>query len=224
MASPRDYIPFDSGTFFFILYYNHSFGNDLYANWNKKSHKKLHGQSQHHPPRLLYAARSVYGRSLIYPAHRWSHVVQKSVLRPWWFDLGVHHLVHQNKESKLIFACTPFLMIPTGQYDRESGVNMGSNRWATKHELCIAKGFGDKLWIKFTVNAQFYSTITMPLIRMATKLPRLSNHPSGEKPISAITWPRNSLFVKLLLRWRWRNYPGRQMAKRLLVRSFNWSI
>ncbi len=155
--SPRDYIPLDPGTFFLALYYNHSFGNDLYVKGEKKNRTTNYignvsilrpvYYTQLGPftidPQLLLPIGEV---SL--PGEQSSGIGDATFAATIWFI--------NNKETRFIFAYTPFLTVPTGQYDRESVINLGANRWATKHEVCIAKGFGDRTWLEVAVNAQFY--------------------------------------------------------------------
>ncbi len=155
--SPRDYIPLDPGTFFLALYYDHQFGNDYYRNGSKKNHSTNYtgNISIIRPVYFTQIGPFTIDPQLILPVgeatllnEQSSGIGDATLAATIWFI--------NNKESKFIFAYSPFLTIPTGQYDRDSSVNLGANRWATKHELCIAKGFGDRTWLEVAVNAQFY--------------------------------------------------------------------
>lgn len=155
--SPRDYIPLDPGTFFLALYYNHYFGNDLYVKGEKKNRTTNYtgNISILRPVYYTNLGPFTIDPQLLLPVgevslsgEQSSGIGDATLAATIWFI--------NNKETKFILAYTPFLTIPTGQYDRESSVNLGANRWATKHELCVAKGFGDRTWLEVAVNAQFY--------------------------------------------------------------------
>lgn len=155
--SPRDYLPLDPGSFFVAFYYDHYLGNDYYRKGVKVNSSTNYSAN-------IGIFRAVYYTSL------GPFTIDPQIILPF----GEANLIGKdsggfgdatfaatiwfvnNKENKFIFAYTPFLTAPTGRYDRESSVNIGSNRWATKHELCIAKGLGDKAWLEVAVNMQFY--------------------------------------------------------------------
>lgn len=155
--SPRDYLPLDPGSFFFALYYDHYFGNDLYSKGDKVS-----SAAQYYANVSVF--RGVYYTNLgpftidpqiIFPfgeanltGHDSAGIGDATFASTIWFV--------NNKENRFIFAYTPFLTAPTGRYDRDSVVNLGSNRWSTKHELCIAKGLGDSAWLEISAYMQFY--------------------------------------------------------------------
>uniref|UniRef100_I2PWN6 Protein involved in meta-pathway of phenol degradation n=1 Tax=Desulfovibrio sp. U5L TaxID=596152 RepID=I2PWN6_9BACT len=154
----RDYLPLEPNTFFLALYYNHSFGNELYSKGTKKSDSVnyIGNVSVLRPvyftqlgpftidPQMLLPIGEV-----TLPNKQSSGIGDATFASTVWFV--------NNKETKFIFAWTPFLTVPTGQYDRESAINLGANRWATKQEICIAKGFGDRTWLELSGYAQFFS-------------------------------------------------------------------
>jgi hypothetical protein len=153
----RDYIPLDPGTFFLALYYNHSFGNEYYSKGSKKSNSTNYvgNVSVLRPVYFTQLGPFTIDPQLLLPigevtlsGNQSSGIGDATLASTIWFV--------NNKENRFIFAYTPFLTIPTGQYDREGVINLGSNRWATKHELCIAKGFGDRTWLELSGYAQFY--------------------------------------------------------------------
>lgn len=155
--SPRDYLPLDPGSVFVAFYYDHYFGNDYYHKG-----KKVSGSINYYANVGVF--RAVYYTSL------GPFTIDPQVIVPFgeadleknpsgglgdatfastiWFI--------NNKEHTFIFAYTPFLTAPTGRYDPNSPVNFGSNRWATKHELCIAKGLGERAWLEVSGYVQFY--------------------------------------------------------------------
>lgn len=157
-SNARDYVPLEPGTALVNLYYMHYFGNELYAKNNKISNNSNLSTN-------LSVLRPIYytqvGPFTIDPQaiipygevelnnSRSSGLGDITVLATLWLI--------NNKESKFFFAYTPYLTIPSGQYRRENVVNMGANRWSTKQELCIGKGLGEKVWLEWVVNAEFYS-------------------------------------------------------------------
>jgi len=153
--SSRDYIPLDPGTVFMALYYDHYFGHDLYSKG-----KRVSGGADLYSNVGIF--RGVYYTTLgpftidpqvIFPfgnANLTNHdsggIGDLTVASTIWFI--------NNKANKFFFAYTPFLTAPTGRYERDSVVNFGSNRWTTKHELCIGKGFGN-FWLELSGYVQF---------------------------------------------------------------------
>jgi Protein involved in meta-pathway of phenol degradation len=155
--SPRDYIPLDPGTGFLALYYDHGFGNELYSKGSKKNRTTnlVTNVSILRPVYFTQIGPFTIDPQFLLPFgeatlsnDQSSGVGDLTLAATVWFI--------NNKENKFIFAYTPFLTIPTGQYDRDSSVNLGANRWATKHEICVVKGFGDRTWLEVAVNAQFF--------------------------------------------------------------------
>lgn len=153
----RDYIPLDPGTFFLALYYNHTFGNEYYSKGSKKSNStNLVGNvSVLRPVYFTQIGPFTIDPQILLPigeltlsGNQSSGIGDATFAATIWFV--------NNKENKFIFAYTPFLTAPTGQYDRESAINLGASRWATKHEICIAKGFGDRTWLELSGYAQFF--------------------------------------------------------------------
>ena len=155
--SPRDYLPLPPGTFFFATYYNHNWGTDYFHKG-----KYINGSTNYYSN--VGIARPVYFTQL------GPFTIDPQALIPFgqaalnnketagfgdpilastiWFV--------NDMESKWIVGYTPFLVIPVGAYDRK-GLSLGGNRWATKQELCVAKGFGDRVWWEFTGNVTFFS-------------------------------------------------------------------
>jgi len=147
--SPRDYAcPLDPGTFFFAAYYNHSWGTDLYT----------HGKYRNGSTRLysnVGIARPVYFTQI------GPFTADPQLLLPF----GVVDLNNRerggigdpilaatvwfinDRENGVVLGWTPFVWVPIGTYDRKnSDISLGSNRWSTKQELCVAKRFGDRVW------------------------------------------------------------------------------
>ncbi len=49
---------------------------------------------------------------------------------------------HQNWHQDLLVGVSLQMIVPTGQYDDDKAVNLGSNRWAFKPEIGVSKAFG----------------------------------------------------------------------------------
>jgi hypothetical protein len=154
----RDYLPLDPGTFFMALYYEHGFGNEYYHNGSKKNNKTnlITNVSLIRPVYFTQIGPFTIDPQLILPVgelslpdNQSSGIGDLTLAATIWFI--------NNKESKFILAYTPYFTLPTGQYDRDNGINLGANRWSTKQEITIAKGFGDKTWLEVTFNGQFYT-------------------------------------------------------------------
>jgi hypothetical protein len=159
--SPRDYLPLDPGTFFLALYYDHQFGNDYYKDGQKKNRTTNYtgNVSIIRPVYFTQIGPFTIDPQLILPVgelalknDQSSGIGDATLAATIWFI--------NNKEGKFYLGYSPFFTIPTGQYDRDNSINLGANRWATKQEVCIAKGFGDRTWLEVAVNAQFYSDNT----------------------------------------------------------------
>lgn len=152
----RDYLPLDPGMFFLAMYYNHSFGNEYYSKGTKKSNSTNYvgNVSVLRPVYYTQLGPFTIDPQLLLPigevtlsGKQSSGIGDATIASTIWFV--------NNKEDRFIFAYTPFLTIPTGQYDREGIINLGSNRWSTKHEICVAKGFGDRTWLELSGYALF---------------------------------------------------------------------
>jgi hypothetical protein len=63
---------------------------------------------------------------------------------------------HQNWEQDVLVGVSLQMIVPTGQYDDDRAVNLGSNRWAFKPELGISKAFG-RLTLEVDTAVTFYT-------------------------------------------------------------------
>ncbi len=154
----RDYIPLEPGSYFLGLYYNHTGADDYYLDGDKvNSSMDYTGNVSILRPVYYTSIGSItLDPQLLLPIGEASLADDQSsglgdatVAATIWFV--------NNKESKFIFAYTPFITMPTGDYDENSSVNLGANRWAHKHEFCVAKGFGETTWLEVSAYAQFFT-------------------------------------------------------------------
>lgn len=58
--------------------------------------------------------------------------------------------------SKTWFGISEWIKIPTGEYDNNRVLNIGTNQWAFKTEMGLAKGFGN-FYLEFIPSAEFYT-------------------------------------------------------------------
>lgn len=155
--SPRDYIPLEPGSGFLALYYNHAFADEAYTDGHKTTNNLDYnanvsiirpvyytelGPFEIDPQFLLPVGQAEIGND------------QSSGLGDLTFGATVWFI--NNKQDKFIFAWTPFIIAPIGEYDANKRVNLGANRWATKQELCIVKGFGERTWLEVAGSVEFY--------------------------------------------------------------------
>jgi len=158
--SPRDYAcPLDPGTFFFATYYNHAWGTDFYR----------HGQYQNGSTRLysnVGIARPVYFTQI------GPFTADPQMLLPFGVvDLNNKEMggvgdpilaatvwFINDRENGVVLGWTPFVWVPIGTYDRKnSGISLGSNRWSTKQEVCVAKRFGDRVWLEVAGSIRMFT-------------------------------------------------------------------
>nr|WP_320009773.1 transporter [uncultured Desulfobulbus sp.] len=159
-ANMRDYIPAPADTFLSMLYYHNVTADDSYQDGNKVASVDL---SQN-----LFLLREVYYTKIgsivadpqfILPFGNASLNGQSSdgigdliLLCTFW--------VHNNPETKTYIGVTPYLYLPTGEYDRNSAINMGSNRYAFEAEVGFVKGWeiqpGHNLFLEVSPSVTFY--------------------------------------------------------------------
>lgn len=156
-SNARDYIPLPTGTTLVTLYASHVFGDDLYVDHDKVAtnmdleatmgilrpiHYMMLGPFLIDPQAIIPVGDISLG------GEHSSGVGDITLAATIWFI--------DNRESKFFWAYTPFLTLPTGAYDEDDPVNMGANRWATKHEMCLGKGFEDSVWLEWVTAVEFY--------------------------------------------------------------------
>ena len=163
-TNARDYVPLEPGTTVINLYYQHGFGNELYASDHKISDQAnlTSNVSIFRPIHYMQLGPFTIDPQAVIPfgevelnGERSSGLGDITVLSTIWFI--------NDKANKFFFAYSPYLTLPSGQYRRENLVNLGANRWSTKHELAVGKGFGDAFWVELIANAEFFTDNTNAL-------------------------------------------------------------
>ncbi len=140
-ANMRDYIPAAPGTLLSMLYYNNVRADDFYQDGNNVGDVDL---SQN-----LFLLREVYYTKI------GSIVADPQFILPFGDASldgddsdGIGDLillctfwVVNNPETKTYVGVTPYLYLPTGAYDENSSINLGSNRYAFQAEVGFVKGW-----------------------------------------------------------------------------------
>ena len=153
----RDYLPLPAGTRTLITYFDFKFGNEYYHDSEKLS-KDLDLDS------TVGLLRPIYYTEL------WGMTVAPQCILPFGsvdvsgvqsngigdLQLAFTMFMINDTKNKFVFGYTPYLTVPTGQYDRERSVNLGDNRWATKQEIAFVKGFGENLWLEWYNSVEFF--------------------------------------------------------------------
>lgn len=68
--------------------------------------------------------------------------------------------VHENPESKTYIGVTPYLYVPTGEYDADRALNMGENRWKGSLQAVISQGIGKHFVAELAGDAMIYGKNT----------------------------------------------------------------
>jgi len=144
-ANMRDYIPAPPDTLLSMLYYHHISGDDLNVNGNKVADVDL---SQN-----LFLLREVYYTKIgsIVADPQFILPFGTASLESGGIDQdsdGIGDLILlctfwlvNNPESKTYIGVTPYLYLPTGEYDDNQSFNMGANRYAFQGEVGFVKGW-----------------------------------------------------------------------------------
>ncbi len=156
-SNARDYIPLPAGTKLVNLYYDMSFGDELYQD----SDKVTSGMDM---DINLGVLRPIYyteiGGMIVAPqfilpfGKAGLNGEQSSGLSDLLLACAIFPI--NDMQNKFFLAYMPFLTVPIGEYDRDKLVNLGNNRWATKHELAVGKGFGEKVWLEWVSSVEFF--------------------------------------------------------------------
>ena len=153
----RDYLPLPADTISLNLYYDMQFGNKYYQDGDVLS-KDMDMKSN------VSLLRPIYYTEL------WGKIVAPQLILPFGrvelngnqssgigdLQLAFAMFLINDMKNKFVFGYTPYITLPTGEYDRERSVNFGDNRWSTKHEIAFVKGFGEKFWLEWYNSVEFF--------------------------------------------------------------------
>lgn len=171
-ANARDYIPLPNNTFLFCSYFKHITANTVFANGRKVGNDISFNENLgiFRPVYFTSIGKALYGdggfivdpqalipfgdaeldtSSLGGAKTSASGIADPTILATFWF-------VNAPKD-KFWVGFTPYFSMPLGSYDKGKSFNLGSNRWAIKPELGIVKGFGDRTYLDFIINGEFYT-------------------------------------------------------------------
>ncbi|MDZ5431920.1 transporter [Pseudomonas fluorescens] len=62
----------------------------------------------------------------------------------------------EQPQHRTYLGITPFLYVPTGNYDRNDPLNMGENRWKTALMAGFIQGLGEKWWFDLYTNVTWF--------------------------------------------------------------------
>jgi hypothetical protein len=160
----RDYVPLPPGTMLMAAYLNSISATDMYRNGDKVSgnanldatigifrpvYYTQIGPFTVDPQALIIFGDQQLDGAAVGGVEMSSSGMADSILAAtFWFI--------NDPQSKTWMGFTPFITIPIGEYDRNSGLNLGANCWAFKGEIGFVKGFG-KLFVDLTGNVEFYT-------------------------------------------------------------------
>ena len=156
-SNARDYIPLPSGTRLVNLYYDVVSGDELYQDSNRlNSNMDLDiNLGILRPIYYTSIGNMVVAPQFILPFGKAGlNDAQSSGLGDLLVACAFFPI--NNMQKKIYLAYMPFVTVPLGEYDREKSVNLGSNRWATKQELAVGKGFGEKVWLDWVNSVEYF--------------------------------------------------------------------
>jgi hypothetical protein len=157
-SDARGYLPLPQDTLLLVFYYDQSWGEDIYSNGDKVG-TEADLKSDVTLIRPIYYTE-MFGvladLQFILPVGKVEMMDDQSsglgdliLASTFW--------VINNEEDNYFLAYTPYVTLPTGEYDRGKVVNMGANRYSTKQELCFGLGSGDGLWWEVAGNVEFFT-------------------------------------------------------------------
>ncbi|MEO5340909.1 MAG: transporter [Magnetococcus sp. MYC-9] len=161
---PLDYTQFPDGTNAFVLYYEHAWGNDLYA-------RGRHSASDHAFKSDVMAAKLATYRTLgdkLYLFEVGIPFVAAELVQP---SRGLNLQAsgvgdplflagtwpYTNKEAGVQWGISEWVTLPLGEYDKNRPVNIGNNRWAFKSETNMAFTYSPGLVLEATGAVELFT-------------------------------------------------------------------
>ncbi|MDH3393868.1 MAG: transporter [Desulfobulbaceae bacterium] len=161
---PRDYVPAPVGTNVFTLYYQHRWGDELYAQGEKAA-------SDYRLRTDLSILKWTFFRQIS------DKTVGAQLALPYakadldWNSGGVNQDAegigdivmlagfwpYENPKQRLWWGVTGWVTMPTGDYDDAKAVNIGNNRWAFKGETNVTYGIQPDLLLEGTASLEMYT-------------------------------------------------------------------
>ncbi|WP_294328139.1 transporter [uncultured Sphingomonas sp.] len=144
-----DYVPAPSGTHLGLVYQQFAHSGSLYANGRKVDDK---AELDVAVTIFRYVGfTKVAGMTLDYQVLQpFGHIAAGGSTAALGKTTGFGDTilvstlwVHNDPANKSYLGITPYLFIPTGEYDRTKALNLGENRWKGSLQVVYSKGFGD---------------------------------------------------------------------------------
>ncbi|MET0532223.1 MAG: transporter [Microvirga sp.] len=166
-VNPGDYEQFPSRATIGLLYYQYGHGNEAYARGGKTTSdakldtnvgivRLLHvyeiAPGVTVDPQFLLPVGAISTGGVLAPLGSPGGVGDVILTAPFKFKLGT--------EFHDVFAITPYLIAPTGDYDATRSLNFGANRWQGVLQAAYVKHF-DPVWsLDLIGDVAFYSDNT----------------------------------------------------------------
>lgn len=156
---PRDYIPAPVGTTLSVTYLDQRSGDNAYASGSQVA-SNMDLEATAVVQRFIHFTE-IFGvvadPQLIIP------YVNLDVGAAQQSDTGVGDIFFgstfwtvNNPENKEWFGISPFVYMPTGNYDSDQSVNVGTNRWSALLEFGYVKGLTDNLYLDLVGEVEWF--------------------------------------------------------------------
>ncbi|WP_249977991.1 transporter [Vreelandella olivaria] len=161
-VAPGDYEQLPAGTTLGMIYYQHATTDSLYTNGRKAS-SDFRLTSDIGILRLLHvyelSDRLTVDPQFLLPFGRISSSGDAS---PLGDANGLGDLIlasafrYRLNDARDIVALTPYLYVPTGDYDNNNPLNIGENRWKFELQTAYVKHLGEKWAVDMVADAVWY--------------------------------------------------------------------
>ncbi|MBT0670149.1 transporter [Novosphingobium profundi] len=161
-----DYVPAPDGTQLGIVYMQYANAGSLYADGKKVDDK---AKLESAVTILRYVGfTKIAGMTLDYQVLQpFGHLAGGGSTRALGKTTGFGDTilvstlwVHENPESKTYIGITPYVFVPTGEYDADRALNMGENRWKGSLQAVISQGIGKHFVAELAGDAMIYGKNT----------------------------------------------------------------
>jgi hypothetical protein len=161
-VAPGDYEQYPVGATIGVVYYQHATTDKLYAD-DKKVGSDFRLTSDIGILRLLHVYeltdRLTIDPQFLLPFGKLSTDGDASALGSahGFGDLILAPaLKYRLNEARDVIAFTPYLYVPTGDYDKDDPLNLGENRWKVDLQAAYVKHFGEKWAMDVVADAIWY--------------------------------------------------------------------